>query len=69
MLNPMIAWEPGVLVRYHGSLDGLDGSFHAHPCTCLNCEGPRCDSVRFRLIDADGQTVATCVRARSITPV
>lgn len=68
MLNPMIAWEPGVLVRYSGSLTDLHGIYSAWPCTCLNCSDPRHGSVRFRLDDSDGRVVATCVRARSITP-
>lgn len=68
MLNPMIAWEPGILVRYSGSLASLHGVYAAHPCDCLNCSDPVCGSVRFRLDDSSGNPAATCVRARSITP-
>ncbi|MDN3244150.1 hypothetical protein [Streptomyces sp. ZSW22] len=69
MLNPVIAWEPGTLVHYTGSLTGLHGHYHAHPCTCLRCDDPIIGSVRFQLHDDSGTTVASCVRARSITPV
>ena len=69
MLNPMTGWEPGTLVRYTGSLTTLHGVHHAHPCTCLNCDDPILGSVRFQLVDTSGTVVATCVRARSITPV
>lgn len=68
MLNPMTAWEPGLLVRYHGSHTDLHGTYHAYPCDCLNCDNPRAGTVRFRLTDPDGRTAVTCVRARSITP-
>jgi hypothetical protein len=68
MLNPLIRWEPGTLVRYHGSLTDLSGSYRAYPCDCLRCDDPILGTPRFRLADASGKTVATCVRARSITP-
>lgn len=68
MLNPVTAWEPGLLVRYEGSLTDLHGTHHAYPCTCLNCHDPNTGTARFRLVDNSGTTVATCVRARSITP-
>jgi hypothetical protein len=68
MLNPMIAWEPGVLVRYTGSLTSLHGTYRAYPCTCLNCDDPIIGSARFQLVDSTGHVAATCVRARSITP-
>lgn len=68
MLNPMIAWEPGVLVRYHGSLTDLHGEYAAYPCPCLNCGDHGDGAVRFQLVDSSGCVVATCVRARSITP-
>lgn len=68
MLNPMIRWEPGTLVRYHGSLTELHGLYAAHPCTCLNCtDNQGLPGVRFEL--RDGATVVVaCVRPRSITP-
>lgn len=69
MLNPMIAWEPGTLVRYHGSLTNLhDGVYRAHPCTCLRCDDPILGTARYRLVNGTGRTVASCVRAPSITP-
>ncbi|MET8113792.1 hypothetical protein [Streptomyces prasinus] len=68
MLNPLIAWEPGTLVRYHGSLTDLHGVHHAHPCTCLRCDDPIIGTARFQLADSTGTVVATCVRARSLTP-
>ena len=68
MLNPVTAWEPGTLVHYQGSLTDLHGTYPAHPCTCLNCDDPSLGSARFRLVDDSGTTVASCVRARSITP-
>lgn len=46
MMNPLIAWEPGTLVRYHGSHPDLcDGVYRAHPYTrghrgCCAGEGP-----------------------------
>lgn len=70
MLNPLIHWEPGTLVRYHGSITSLHGTYQAHPCTCLRCTDDRgLPGVRFMLKDAAGVTVIACVRARSITPV
>lgn len=68
MLNPMNTWQPGMLVRYHGSLTGSHGTYQAYPCGCLNCDGGRFGTVRFRLVDGDGQVAVTCVRARSISP-
>lgn len=68
MLNPLTGWEPGTLVRYHGSLTALHGVYAAHPCDCLRCDDPVYGSVRFRLTDEDSRTVASCVRAASITP-
>lgn len=68
MLNPMIRWEPGQLVRYHGSHPDLcDGVYRVHPCTCLRCDDPVYGSARYRLVDGAGRTVVSCVRARSIT--
>lgn len=68
MLNPLTRWEPGLLVRYHGSLTELHGAYAAHPCTCLRCDDPILGTARYQLVDADGNTAVTCVRARSITP-
>lgn len=68
MLNPITGFEPGLLVRYHGSLTTLHGLYQAHPCHCLRCDDPIVGSARFRLLDDQGQTVVTCVRARSLTP-
>ena len=69
MLNPMTRWEPGTKVRYHGSLTELHGVYAAHPCQCLRCTDNRdLPGVRFALVDANGATVADCVRPRSITP-
>jgi hypothetical protein len=68
MLNPLTRWEPGILVRYHGSLADLHGTYQAHPCRCLRCDDPILGTARFRLVDASGTTVVSCVRARSITP-
>ncbi|MGX1220336.1 hypothetical protein [Streptomyces ambofaciens] len=68
MLNPLIAWEPGTLVHYHGSLTNLHGNYRAYPCTCLDCDDPIIGSLRFKLLDQTDTTVASCVRARSITP-
>lgn len=65
MLNPMIRWEPGTTVTYHGSLTHLHGNYQAFPCICLRCAGPARDTHRFEL--RSGDTVITCVRARSIT--
>ena len=69
MLNPLTAWAPGTLVRYHGSLTSLHGTYQAHPCGCLNCVDSRgLPGVRFELRDAAGTVVVACVRPRSITP-
>lgn len=68
MLNPMIRWEPGTLVRYHGSLTELHGLYAAHPCVCLNCGDHGDGAVRYQLADENGDVVVACVRARSITP-
>lgn len=69
MLNPVIRWEPGTLVRYHGSLAALHGTYRAHPCTCLNCtDSHDLPGVRFELRDPAGDVAVACVRARSITP-
>ncbi len=68
MLNPLIAWEPGLLVHYTGSLTDLHGTYQAHPCTCLRCDDPNVGSARFELHDTNDVTVVSCVRARSITP-
>lgn len=69
MLNPMIAWEPGVLVRYHGSDTNAHGTYRAYPCTSLNCNDPGLGVVRFELADSDGDVVLACVRPVSITPL
>lgn len=70
MLNPLIRWEPGARVRYHGSLTDLHGVYAAHPCRCLRCtDNDDLSGVRFALVNADGATVADCVRPRSITAV
>ncbi|NUO42413.1 MAG: hypothetical protein HOV82_10275 [Streptomyces sp.] len=69
MLNPMVGWEPGTLIRYHGSLTDLHGTYQAHPCICLRCDDPVYGSARYRLVDGTGRTVVSCVRARSITAV
>ena len=69
MLNPLIAWEPGTLVDYHGSLTTLHGQYEAHPCPCLNCtDRLGLPGVRFELRDEHGTVIITCVRPRSITP-
>lgn len=68
MLNPMIRWEPGTTVRYHGSLTALHGVYAAYPCTCLQCSDDGDGAVRFQLVDTTGHVTVTCVRARSITP-
>lgn len=69
MLNPLTRWEPGLLVRYHGSLTRLHGAYAAHPCVCLNCVDNRgLPGVRFELRDTAGTVVVACVRPRSITP-
>lgn len=67
MLNPMTRWEPGAAVRYHGSHTSLHGTYQAHICDCLDCDDPRLGGIRFKLIDADGRTVLTCVRPRSLS--
>lgn len=67
MLNPLTDWEPGLQVRYHGSLTNLHGMYAAHLCTCRRCNHSH-GSVRFRLIDANGATIVSCVRSASITP-
>lgn len=67
MLNPMIRWEPGVLVRYHGSLTALHGVYAAHRCDCHQHDD-QTGTVRFTLQDQDGTVVAHCVRPKSITP-
>lgn len=64
MMNPLVAWEPGMLVLYHGSLIESHGSYRAYPCDCMRC-GDDPSSVRFRL-DAPGGAVS-CVRPRSVT--
>jgi hypothetical protein len=69
MLNPVIAWTPGTLVTYHGSLTDLHGVYAAYPCTCLNCtDRLGLPGVRFELRDEDGAVIVACVRPRSITP-
>ncbi|MFD7705667.1 hypothetical protein [Streptomyces sp. NPDC059786] len=68
MLNPMCDWEPGVLVRYHGSITALHGIYAAYPCMCLNCDDPIIGTGRFRLLDEQGRVAVSCVRARSISP-
>lgn len=69
MLNPLIAWEPGLLVDYRGSLTDLHGQYEAHPCGCLNCTDNRdLPGVRFELRDEHGAVIVACVRPRSITP-
>lgn len=67
MLNPLIRWEPGTLVRYHGSLADLHGVYRAYSCGCVRCDDPFYGSHKFRLVDDNGRTVVECVRARSIT--
>lgn len=68
MLNPLTGFEPGTLVRYHGSLTELHGTYRAHPCDCLRCDDPIAGTVRYRLLDETGRVAVACVRARSITP-
>lgn len=68
MLNPLIRWEPGALVRYHGSLTDLHGTYQAQPCDCLRCDDPILGTARYQLVDADGNVAVSCVRAASITP-
>lgn len=67
MLNPLTGFEPGTVVRYHGSITDLHGVYRAQPCNCLRCDDPVVGSVRYQLVGDNG-TVITCVRARSITP-
>ncbi|MGW2048574.1 hypothetical protein ACWCPF_25835 [Streptomyces sp. NPDC001858] len=68
MLNPLTGWEPGLQVRYHGSLTQLHGVYAAHPCTCLRCDDPVYGTVRYQLADENGTVVVSCVRPASITP-
>ncbi|HSE05971.1 MAG TPA: hypothetical protein VLK35_17620 [Methylomirabilota bacterium] len=69
MLNPLIAWEPGILVDYHGSFTDLHGQYAAHPCSCLNCtDRLGLPGVRFELRDEHGIVIVDCVRPSSITP-
>jgi len=67
VLNPLVRWEPGTLVRYHGSLTDLHGTYRAWPCDCLYHDDDRM-SVSFNLTNAAGNVVVACVRPRSITP-
>jgi hypothetical protein len=66
MLNPLERWEPGTVVRYHGSLTALHGEYQAHPCDCLRCADDR-RAVRFALADDTGHIVIHHVQPRSIT--
>lgn len=68
MLNPIVRWEPGTLVRYHGSLTDLHGEYRAYPCACLNCGDFGFGATRFQLVDAEGNVIVSCVRPSSITP-
>jgi hypothetical protein len=68
MLNPLVRWEPGTPVHYHGSLANLHGVYQAHPCACLNCGDHGLGAVRYQLLDEHGTVTVECVRARSITP-
>jgi hypothetical protein len=68
MLNPVIRWEPGTLVRYHGSLTDLHGMYAAHPCDCLNCGDIGLGAARFQLVNEQGAVTVRCVRPGSITP-
>lgn len=69
MLNPLTHWTPGSLVRYHGSLTHLHGTYTVHPCTCLSCtDNNEVHGVRFALKGAGGATVIACVHLHSITP-
>lgn len=65
MLNPLVAWEPGTTVRYHGTLTDLHGEYRAFPCRCTRCD---VTTVRFELRETDGQAVIDHVQPRSITP-
>lgn len=67
MLNPLTAWTPGTLVRYHDSLTDLHGVYQAHPCDCRRCDDPALGTARFQLTDANGTIIAACVHAHSIT--
>ena len=69
MLNPLTRWEPGTLVRYHGSLTNLHGVYAAHPCACLRCDDPGLGSARFQLVDEEGAVTVACVRSGSVTPI
>lgn len=69
MLNPVTHWEPGALVRYHGSLTDLHGMYRVHPCACLGCDDPALGTLRFQLVDEQGVVVVACVRPRSVTLV
>lgn len=66
MLNPLVRWEPGITVTYHGSITRLHGEYRAYRCECLRCAGPAGDTHRFVLRSA--ATTITCVRSGSITP-
>lgn len=68
MLNPLIRWEPGTPVRYHGTVTALHGVYRAYPCTCLDCDDPILGITRFQLVDQDGMVAVSCVRSASITP-
>ena len=67
MLNPLTDWEPGALVRYHGSLADLHGIYAVHLCTCRRCDHSH-GSVRFRLLDEDGAEIVSCARSTSVAP-
>ncbi len=66
MLNPTIRWEPGVQVRYHGSLTALHGVYAAHPCRCMKHDDQR-TSVSLQLADHTGTVTVTCVRPVSVS--
>lgn len=67
MLNPLTGFEPGTLVRYHGSLTAAHGVYRAGLCHCRDCDDPVTGTVRYQLTDEHGHVAVTCVRARSIT--
>ncbi|MEU6512285.1 hypothetical protein [Streptomyces sp. NPDC046942] len=67
MLNPFTGFEPGTMVRYHGSITALHGLYEAHPCRCLCCDDSIVGTARFKLLDEQGNEVVSCVRASSIT--
>jgi hypothetical protein len=67
VLNPMIRWEPGTTVTYHGDRRELRGTYRAYRCGCHRHDDER-TSVRFQLADNTGHIAVTCVRPRSITP-